>query len=177
MKGRIKGIKLKYIVFLFAAVLLAALPIRVYQLFSIVETKTGFFSESNFTVPLLYGLLCVYAVVAALLAYLSAEIPVKELPAGKNKLLGVAAAIFGVGLLGSVAEDLLAIVKGVTTKTALVTGGYFSEFFSEQGGIITIIKILTAFLGAVYLFVFCVSHFDGKASYKEQKILALMPEF
>ncbi len=175
MKGRVKAIKLKYILFLFGATLLAALPLRVYQLFALVEKDTGFYSTDNFTIPLLYVLLCVYAVVAAVLAYMSAEIPVKELPIAKNKLLGAAAGVLGVGLLWSVAEDLIAIIKGVINKTALVTGGYFSELFSEQGGIITIIKILAAFLGAVFLFVFCASHFTGRGSYKEQKILALMP--
>lgn len=177
MKGSIKGIKLKYLLFIFVTVLLPTLPVRVYQMFKIVEAKTGFYTTSSPTVPFLYGILGVFTAAVISLSYLSAEIPSPRLPTGKNKLLGVASAILGVGLLWSVTSDMITLLKNFASKSSLISGGYLSELFSQQGGIITPLRIAAAFLGAIYLFVFCVSHFDGKASYKDHKILALMPMF
>lgn len=175
MKGSIKSIKLKYLLFGFVTVLLLALPVRVYQIFEIVEAKTGFYTSGSPTVSFLYVVLGVFCAAVIGLSYLSAEIPSPRLPVGKNRLLGVASAILGVGLLWSVASDMITIIKNFASKSTLIGGGYLSELFSQQGGFITLLKIIAAFLGAIYLFVYCVSHFDGKASYKDQKILALMP--
>ncbi|MGI6745116.1 MAG: hypothetical protein BWY46_00460 [Firmicutes bacterium ADurb.Bin300] len=177
MKGSVKSIKLKYLLFLFVIILLVTLPVRVYQLFSIVETETGFYTTDDSTIVLLYVILGIFSAFTIGLSYLSAEIPSPQLPEAKNKLIGTASAILGVGLLWNVAGDIIAILKNMSAKISLIGEGLFSRIFSEQGGFVTIFKTVAAFLGAVYLFVFCVSHFEGKASYKDQKILAIMPMF
>ncbi len=177
MKGSVKRIKLKYLLYLFVIILLAALPVRVFQLFSIVETDTGFYTTNDSTVTFLYVILGVFCALTIGLSYLSSEIPSPRLPVGKNKLIGTASAILGVGLLWNVAGDIINILKSMSAKFSLIGEGLFSQLFSEQGGFVIILKTIAAFLGAVYLFVFCVSHFEGRASYKDQKVLAIMPMF
>ena len=50
IKGAYEVIKLRYLLFVFAAVALVALPLRVYQLLALVDPATGFYTESNGTV-------------------------------------------------------------------------------------------------------------------------------
>ena len=57
IKGAYEVIKLRYLLCVFAAVALVALPLRVYQLLALVDPATGFYTESNGTVYLLSALL------------------------------------------------------------------------------------------------------------------------
>lgn len=175
MKASVKFIKLKYLLFGFVCSLLVALPVRVYQIFSIVEKDTGFFSIKSPTIPLLYGFLAIVTISIIALSYLSAEIPSRGLSTKKNKLLGIASVIFGAGLIANISRETTVLLKNITSKAPLIRHGSLLELFSQQGGIVVPVKIVVAFLGAIYLFMFSFSHFGRKSSYKEQKALALTP--
>lgn len=175
MKASIKIIKLKYLLFGLACSLIVALPLRVYQMFSIVEKDTGFFSIKSPTIPFLYGFLAVVTIGIIVLSYLSAEAPSRSLSTKRNKLLGIAAAIFGAGLIANIAREMTSLLKSVAAKAPLIGQGSLSDLFSQQGGIVVPVKIIAAFLGAIYLLVYSFSHFGRKSSYKELKVLALMP--
>ena len=47
IKGAYEAIKLRYLLFIFAAATLVALPLRVYQLLALIDNKTGFYIEDN----------------------------------------------------------------------------------------------------------------------------------
>ena len=55
LKGSSSAVKMKYLLFVFAAAVLVSLPTRVYQLLALVDTTNGFFKESDVTIPVLYG--------------------------------------------------------------------------------------------------------------------------
>ena len=175
MKGKLKSFKLKYILFLFVAAAAVTLPLRVYQLLTVVEAETGFFASNDISVYLLYGICGVFCLLTILFAFMSGQVPDPKLPVGKNKLLGVASGLFALGLLWSIVDNLVDLIRVFTGKYVVIGSEGLLSFLQEQGGFVVIIKIIAAFLGAIYLLVFTVSHFDGKASYREQRILALMP--
>ncbi|HZK21394.1 MAG TPA: hypothetical protein VFC76_03860 [Oscillospiraceae bacterium] len=175
MKASVKSIKLKYLLYGFVCSLLVALPVRVYQMFSIVEKETGFFSIKNSSIPFFYGFTAVVTIGTIILAYLSAEVPSSNLPSEKNKLLGIASLILGAGLIANISREMTVLLRNIAAKAPLVGRGSIADLFSQQGGIVVPVKIIAAFLGAIYLFIFAFSHFGKKSSYKEHKVLALMP--
>lgn len=172
MKGSAKSVRLKYLLYAFCAFALVTLPLRVYQLLTMVESETGFYSKTDFSVGVYFVLLALFAVGSMYFSYISAEVPSSKLGGGKNRVLGASSAILGVGLLCDIVGSAYSLVKSVS-ETGSVLG--LTQSVSAQGGVITIIRIAAAFLGAVYLFVMAVSHFNGRASYREYKVLALMP--
>ncbi len=175
LKGCSKAIKMKYLVFVFATAMLVALPTRVYQLLALVNTENGFYEDGDITVPVLYGVVAIFSILFLILSFLSKEVPNPKLPTGKNPILGVSAVIMSVGFLW----DILAVIKSVVPG---YKGGTAESFFSmlqinfeESGGALALLQILFAIFAIFYFLIFAVSHLNGKASYKEYKLLALAP--
>ncbi len=173
-KGFSEAVKLKYVLFTFAASLVILLPVRVYQLLALVEPGTGFFSESDMTVGLIYALAIIFPLAFLILSFVSREVPSPKLPVGKNALLSVSSVLMSVGL----AAD---IVK--TEKSFLPSFSSSSEQFAallkinltKRGSFFTGLEFIFAIFAFIYFVIFATSHIGGKASYKEYKFLALSP--
>ena len=174
IKGSLSAIKMKYLLIVFATAVLVALPTRVYQLLALVDVENGFYKGSDVTIPLLYGLVAVFTIVFLVLSFLSKEVPSPKLPTGKNPILGATSIVMVAGL----AWDMVTVIK----NTVPVNQGNSQIFISllrsnlaEQGGALTILRFVFAFFAIIYFLVFAMSHLNGKASYKEFKLLALSP--
>ncbi len=176
LKGSLSAVKMKYLIFVFAAAMLTALPTRVYQLLAIVDYTNGFYNGNDVTIPVLYGAIFIFALIFMALSFLSKEVPSPKLPAGKNPVLGVGSIIMVVGL----GWDILAIEKKVVPQ---VQGGFSFEMFKslfssnleQNGGAFIVLEFIFAIFAIFYFLIFAVSHLNGKASYKEYKLLALSP--
>ena len=176
LKGSLGAIKMKYLMFVFAVAMLAALPTRVYQLLAIVDYNNGFYNGSDITVPVLYGAVFLFAIIFMVLSFLSKEVPSPKLPVGKNPVLGVASIIMIIGL----GWDILSIERQVVPQ---VQGGFSFDMFKsllasnleQNGGIFLVLQFVFAIFAIFYFIIFAVSNLNGKASYKEYKLLALSP--
>ncbi len=176
LKGSLSAVKMKYLIFVFAAAMLTALPTRVYQLLAIVDYTNGFYNGNDVTIPVLYGAIFIFALIFMALSFLSKEVPSPKLPTGKNPVLGVGSIIMVVGL----GWDILAIEKKVVPQ---VQGGFSFDMFKslftsnleQNGGAFLVLEFIFAIFAIFYLLIFAVSHLNGKASYKEYKLLALSP--
>ncbi len=174
LKGCSKAIKMKYLLFVFATAVLVSLPTRVYQLLALVNAQTGFYDDGDITVPVLYGVLAIFTLLFVILSFLSKEVPSPKLPVGKNPILGVASAILSVGFLWDILSGLRNAIPGVD--------GDSESFFAilkinlaQSGGAILVLRLIFAFFSIFYLLIFAISNLNGKASYKEYKLLALSP--
>ncbi len=176
LKGSMSAVKMRYLIFVFAVAMLVALPTRVYQLLAVVDYTNGFYNGSDVTVPVLYGAIFVFALIFMALSFLSKEVPSPKLPVGKNPILGVSSIIMVIGL----GWDILAIEKKVIPQ---VQGGFSFEMFKslftsnleQNGGAFLVLEFIFAIFAIFYFLIFAISHLNGKASYKEYKLLALSP--
>lgn len=174
IKGSSSSIKMKYLLFVFVAVLLAVLPLRVYQLLVIVDTETGFFTASDITVPILAGAVSIFAALFLVLSYLSKEVPSPKLPVGKNPVLGISASIMSVALV----YDIISVERAIFPTRQNTVEIYLSILKSNLAGatgFAHILQMLFALLAVIYFAVFAISHLNGRASYREFKLLALTP--
>ncbi len=174
LKGSSSAVKMKYLLFVFAAAVLVSLPTRVYQLLALVDTTNGFFKESDVTIPVLYGVAIVFGLLFMVLSFISKEVPSPKLPAGKNAVLGIASFVMVAGL----GADMLGILKKIIPANqgnAAIFMNLFKANLSKNGGTFTILEFVFAFFAIIYFLVFAISHLNGKASYKEFKLLALAP--
>ena len=174
LKGSSSAVKMKYLLFVFAAAVLVSLPTRVYQLLALVDTTNGFFKENDVTIPVLYGVAIVFGLLFMVLSFISKEVPSPKLPAGKNAVLGIASFVMVAGL----GADMLGILKKIIPANqgnAAIFMNLFKANLSKNGGTFTILEFVFAFFAIIYFLVFAISHLNGKASYKEFKLLALAP--
>ena len=174
IKGSSSAVKMKYLLFVFAAAVLAALPTRVYQLLALVDASNGFFKESDVTVPVLYAVLVVFGLLFLVLSFISKEVPSPKLPTGKNLLLGIASFVITGGMGWDIFRTLGEIIPANQGNTAIFLS-LLKNNLAQQGGTFTILEMVFAFFAIIYFIVFGISHLNGKASYKEFKLLALSP--
>ncbi len=174
IKGSSSAVKMKYLLFVFAAAVLVALPIRVYQLLALVDASNGFYKESDITVPVLYAVLAVFGILFLVLSFVSKEVPSPKLPAGKNSLLGIASFVMTAGLGYDMFKTLREILPA-NQGNGVVYISLLKNNLSENGGAFLLLSFVFAFFAMVYFIVFGISHINGKASYKEFKLLALSP--
>ena len=175
LKGSLKSVKMKYLLFMYAASLFILLPLRVYQLLAATERLTGFFVIGDKTGYVIYGLILLFVVLFLALSFLSREVPSPRLKSGKNMPLGIAALIFAAGLLYDVSRFVVKVYPA---------GASGSVFFSalkmniiNSTPIFNIPKMLLAVITIIWLALFAVGNFGGKFDYKRYKIIALAPVF
>lgn len=176
LKGSVAAIKMKYLLFVFATVMLVALPTRVYQILAIIDPENGFYKSSDVTITVLYVIVFLFVLLFMGMSFLSKEIPSPKLPTGKNPVLGITSAVMVVGLIW----DILAIEKSIVPK---VGEEFVMERFmvtlkaniADNGGILLVLQFIFAIFAIFYFLVFAISHLNGKGSYKEFKLLALSP--
>lgn len=175
LKGSLKSVKMKYLLFMYAASLFILLPLRVYQLLAATERLTGFFVIGDKTGYVIYGLILLFVVLFLALSFLSREVPSPRLKSGKNMPLGIAALIFAAGLLYDVSMFVVKVYPA---------GASGSVFFSalkmniiNSTPIFNIPKMLLAVITIIWLVLFAVGNFGGKFDYKRYKIIALAPVF
>lgn len=174
IKGSSSAVKMKYLLFVFAAAVLVALPTRVYQLLALVDASNGFYKESDVTIPVLYAVIAVFGLLFLVLSFVSKEVPSPKLPTGKNTLLGISSFIMTAGLGYDMFRTLREILPA-NQGNGVVYMSLLKNNLSENGGAFLLLSFVFAFFAMIYFIVFGISHINGKASYKEFKLLALSP--
>ena len=170
-----KNISFK-LIFAFFGIFTALLTgTRLYQLFRITEAdSSGFFTRINPSVYLLYIGAAVGSIALLTLVYFSDRITASKSVREKNKPLAVGALLMAMGLGADVAVSLSKVIMAVTSYTA--RSGMVVYLFSN-GYIAMALEALFGLIGCIYFIVFALSYFDGRATFCEYKLLAIMPLF
>ncbi len=173
-KGFSESVKLKFVLFAFAASVVILLPVRVYQLIAIVEPKTGFFSGSDITVGLIYALAIIFPLAFLVFSYVSKEVPSPKLPVGKNALLSVSSVLMAVGFATDIIKTEKSFIPSFSSS-AEQFAALLKINLTKRGSFFTGLEFIFAIFAFIYFVIFATSHLGGKASYKEYKFLALTP--
>lgn len=176
LKGRFEFISRMAILCVFAAGLVAVLPLRTYQLMRIIEPGTGFYAENHVTIPILYVLLAVLTVVLVSISYLSSRIPM-TIWKQKNVALGVISLLFAVSLVMDAISQTENFLNLLSERNANVVQQATNIFLYliKTGGFALILEVLFAVIGCVYFIFFGYHYITGKLDYSQFKILAVAP--
>lgn len=164
IKGSVKGIFPDTVFIIFAISALIAVPVRVYQLASIIDPATGFYTDkANLTIPLVFAVLGAAAVVILVLSYLCGHIPENEAPATPSKGIAVCSFIVAAGMMADFVSTALSIVSGEEMSSMLTT---------SRGTIPTIIQAVAALLSCAYFVLHGISYVKRDILYRKAGILA-----
>lgn len=169
----LKGVDEKVLLASLGLFLLAAIPLRTVQLFTNMESYTGFFEEVDWTVYTVYAVLAVAAVCLAVLPALSSKIPASRPVVQKNKALALGSFAFAAGIAYDVA---FCLVKVIRTFNGMHTKGVFAALFTN-GLFALILQILCGAAACVFMVLVGLSYTGEKATYSEYRLLAIMPLF
>ena len=176
LKGRFESIPMMAVLCIFAAGLVAVLPLRTYQLMRLIEPETGFYTGHSATIPTLYILLAVCTVVLVVISYLSGDVPVR-LWKRKNIGLGTVSLLFAVSLVVDAISQTENFLNILSERNALVIQQNTSLFLYliKTGGFALIFEVLFAVLSCVFFLFFGYHYITGKLDYSQFKLLAVAP--
>lgn len=175
LKGSVKAIFPDAALIVFCLGILAACPIRVYQILKLIEPSTGFYSDtSNWSVITLYTILFVCTAVILVFSYLSKNIPAARLPEGRRIPLAVSGLILSATFVTNI-FDQVSKIKELAAEAGVSASQNLLQMIKSAGATLQAVEIVFAALSCVYMLVFSVSYIISKKIYNKLKLLALSP--
>lgn len=175
LKGSVKAIFPDAALIVFCLGILAACPIRVYQILKLIEPSTGFYSDtSNWSIITLYTILGICTAVVLIFSYLSKNIPAAKLPEGRRIPLAVSGLILSAGFVTNI-FDQVSKIKELASEAGVSASANFIEMIKSSGATLQALDIVFAALSCIYMLVFSVSYIVSKKLYSKLKLLALSP--
>lgn len=133
------GIALKAVAIVSAVLFGLLFILRLYQTFMLTDGTTGFFTEHNFTVPVMYALFGLSITAALALSYVCRDLPAGEVKKKPSALYIAAAFFFAITLFYDGFKNVFTVID---------YAGGFSAAKEALGGNIGVISTVFAFLGA-----------------------------
>lgn len=174
IKGKYEKIKPLSSLYTVLGVLVLAVPLRMYQLLSIIEEDTGFYKNVDWSVYVMYALGVTAIIVPYILTNLSKNIPASKSPYRRNKLLAAASIIFAIGIVIDVISAFSSFFINIKSFTAAEISLMVTL---NQGQIPLLIEAVIGVFAAIYMLVFGISYIDGRTTYSQYKFLAITPLF
>ncbi|MDE5994073.1 MAG: hypothetical protein K2G60_01025 [Oscillospiraceae bacterium] len=176
MKITGKNEKLNPLLGLYIAIglLIAAIPVRLYQLLTIIEQDTGFYKAVDRSVYVMYALAAAAIIASYGIAVLAKNIPASKSPYRRNKFLAVTSLLLGVGIVLDVVSSASTFIIKARSFTA---AGISFLGTADQGQIPILFEAVLGIFAAIYLLVFGISYIDGRTTYSQYKFLAITPFF
>lgn len=157
-----------------AGLLIAAIPVRLYQLLTIIEQDTGFYKAVDRSVYVMYALAAAALIASYGIAVLAKNIPASKSPYRRNKFLAVTSILLGVGIVLDVVSAASAFI--IKARNFMSAGISFLGT-ADQGQIPILFEAVLGIFAAIYLLVFGISYIDGRTTYSQYKFLAITPFF
>ncbi|HAX83669.1 MAG TPA: hypothetical protein DCY15_04085 [Ruminococcaceae bacterium] len=163
--------KLPLFVSLFA--LLAAVPLRVYQYFKVLEPETGFYSSNDISVYVMYILLGAAMLLSVLIPLINKKKLITVTSVKKSPAFLVFSLILAVTIIIDSAGQLMDYFDLYDAASA--AGGTVTEYVKNQGGTFLLLQAVSGAVAAVYFFVSGLSVSLGNSDGSRLKILGLTP--
>lgn len=157
-----------------AGLLIAAIPVRLYQQLTIIEQDTGFYKAVDRSVYVMYILAALALCFSYAVAFLAKNIPASKSPYRKNIILALTSILLGVGI---VLDVVSAMSDFIINAKSFATAGISLLGTADQGQIPILFETVLGIFAAIYLLVFGISYIDGRTTYSQYKFLAITPFF
>lgn len=157
-----------------AGLLVASIPVRLYQLLNIIEANTGFYKALDRSVYVMYILAAAAIIVSYAVSLLAKNVPASKSPFRRNRNLAVASMIFGAGIVLDVVSSASEFIINARNFTA---AGLSFLGTADQGQIPLLLETVLGVFAAIYILVFGISYIDGRTTYSQYKFLAITPFF
>jgi hypothetical protein len=162
---------------IFSAGIILILPLRAYQYLKIIEPGTGFYSKTDFSVPLMYALLAVFCLAMFFLAMKNKKSTAYKNTAGKIPVLGVISFLVAVTLVADAviqSGNFTELYYGTTQNSEIAMNGVAGGLM-KSGALPLLFESIFAVLSALFFTVLGINYFTGKSDCSEYKLLAITP--
>ncbi len=170
-----KAIDFKKIFIVGGVGLAALIPLRLYQLFFITEEdKSGFLTHVNASVYVFFALLVAFCAALLVLVSVTNKVTASKSVRGKSKALSVGSGLMALGLAYDVAYCASLFIRSLLSYSS---GTSIMSYIFSNGMLAVIFEAVCGLLACIYFILFTLSYADGKTTYYDYKLLAIMPLF
>lgn len=176
IKGTSKELKSKELYIVFAVATVIATALRLYHSVKLIDPETGFYSSSNFTVAVFYGVLIAagfFLVIGAFVSANNGELEVERTLA-KNKAVGISALLVALTFVIEMFQSLVNSLYSLQSSTIYADTSYYAQLM-KNGYIPHILVSVFSFLSVIYFIIFAKSCLGKKCKIGSKRIFALMP--
>ncbi len=154
--------------------LCALLPLRVYQVTTLIEPETGFFKETNFTVPLFYiiGAIVIFALM--ILSYLNEKTSRTRNCVTPSKFLGVISVMTALSITFNAVTSFTSFLELNGQYSAYIYGPY-AAFLTKSGAAPLILEAVFGIVTAFFFCIYAISCFKQKTSLSSFGVLSAAP--
>lgn len=154
---------------IFAAASIIALPLRVFQSFTLIEGGTGFYSENHWSIGVLYGVLAIAVLAILVLGFSKRKKLDFSLETAKRPGLSWLSLIAACGIMLDAYNCFLSIMSA--DETVSIAGN--AKIDSSK--LILGAEAVFAVLSAIYFIMLWLTYLKGKTNGSEIRLLALAP--
>ncbi len=179
IKGSAKNLKISSALEVAGIGTLVAVVLRIVQAFGgLIDFETGFYKADDFTIPALYGVLLLSAVLTFVISFFAGEVPQDKLPEKKNIPVAVSALAFAVTLCISAAGRFETYNVIADKYNFLIMEQSQFSYLMKSGAIATLGESVFAVLSALYFLLLAVKFIGaGKMNLSKVKFFSLCPLF
>ncbi len=179
MEKRKLEVNAKLLLGIFSLGIILVLPLRAYQYLTVIESGTGFYEKSNFSVPLLYLLLGIFCGAMFLFALIQKKTIFYSDSRRKRPALGVMSLFAAVTLIIDAviqSRDFSALYFGPQQNSDYeVIINSATSGLMKSGMLPMLLEAVFAVLAALFFTVLGLGFFNGKSNGSEYKLLAVTP--
>ncbi len=167
MDKKINGFGIGCIITAVAAVI--ALPLRIFQFFTVLEGGTGFYSENNWSVYLLYFVIAAAILSVLILGFMKRNKLEYSLESTKRPGL---ACISLITACGFILDAYNSFITSIMSEDPTVN---VQSSTANPAGIIFTGQAIFAVVSALYFIILSLTYFSGKTNESRIRLLALSP--
>lgn len=146
----------------------AAIPVRTWLLLKNTQRASGFYTENNIWVWLLYGVV-ILAILVPLVYNMCISSRIAPFGKSRSRAISFTGIAFAVAMIYDFINQTVSLFNSLSA-----TGGGWSSFYMD-GGIPTLLQAMFAILGAFYILIYAFSFFGGTLNYRSFKMIAVFP--
>lgn len=155
--------------------LCALLPLRVYQVTTLIDPETGFFSTNHFTVPLMYVIGSIVILTLLVLSFLNNKANRARNCIAKSVSLGIVSMFTALGLTYDSIVSVLDFMQ-INSEYSVTTHGVpYSAYLTQSGAAALIAEGVTGILAAFFFCIYAVSCFKKESKLSSFALISVTP--
>ncbi len=155
--------------------LCALLPLRVYQVTTLVDPQTGFFNSDSFTIPLFYALGALLIVALLVLSFLSSKANRARNCTARSTLLGIISAFTASSIMFNAANSVIRFIELNTEYASAFHGLSYTSYLTQSGAAALLGQGVTGVLASVFFFSYTVNCFSKSEKKSYFTVLSAAP--
>ncbi|MBO5359315.1 MAG: hypothetical protein J6B25_00590 [Clostridia bacterium] len=175
IKGSLSKPEPTVLISIAALSLCALLPLRVYQVTTLIDPETGFFTSNHFTIPLMYAIGAAVIIALPVLSFLNSKANRARNCVVKSTSLGIISILTALGMTYDSIVSVLGFMQINSEYSVAAHNIKYSTYLTQSGAAALIAEGITGILAAFFFSIYAVSCFRKESKLSSFALISVTP--